>query len=100
MLRSGARMNSVLFDMSCCLVCEKPHPQAHHIFYGTSDRAIADKLGYIAPLCLNHHTGAQGVHTKNKALDLKLKRYAQKHFEETHTREEFLQLFTINYLGD
>ena len=40
-----------------------------------------------------------GVHF-NKKLDLKLKQDCQRKFEETHSREEFLEIIGRNYLGD
>lgn len=89
---------SVLFeDMTVCIVCKRPYPQIHHIFEGTANRRISDDLGYIAPLCMEHHTGREGVHF-NKALELYLKRKAQAHFEETHTREEFVKTFGKSWL--
>ena len=39
----------------------------------------------------------EGVHA-NKALDIELKRMAQRKFEEKHTREEFMREFGRNYL--
>ena len=38
-----------------------------------------------------------GVHF-NMSLDRYMKRWAQKKYEETHTREEFLKLIGRNYL--
>ena len=38
-----------------------------------------------------------GVHNDAK-LDLEIKQMAQREFEKTHTREEFMKIFGKNYL--
>lgn len=38
-----------------------------------------------------------GIHF-NKALDREVKQIAQREFEDSHTREEFMQIFGRNYL--
>ena len=90
---------SVIFEnMGQCLVCCSPYIQVHHIFYGTANRKLSDKYGYVAPLCQEHHTGDHGVHF-NKPLDIHLKRMAQLHFEVMHgSREDFIRVFGKNYL--
>jgi hypothetical protein len=71
-----------------------------HIFFGYANRKISEEQGfwvYLAPWL--HNQSAEGVHGKNgRELDLMLKRHAQAKFEETHSREEFLQLIGRNYL--
>lgn len=91
------RESAIFEDMTVCMVCKKPNPQIHHIFEGVANRRISDKYDYIAPLCMEHHTGREGVHN-NKAFELYLKRKAQSHFEETHTREEFIETFGKSWL--
>lgn len=90
---------SVIFDdMEHCCVCGMPYPQHHHIFFGTSNRKLSDKYGYIAPLCMRHHTGSDGVHF-NKDLDRHIKRLAQWHFETHHgKRTDFICTFGKSYL--
>lgn len=46
-----------------------------------------------------HNGASYGVHF-NHALDLQLKRECQEKFEETHTRQEFIQLIGKNYLEE
>jgi len=46
------------------------------------------------------HTGINGVHNSNTQGLKDLKIVAQKKFEETHTREEFMALFHKNYLWE
>lgn len=46
-----------------CAVCQNPNYQLHHVVhkgYGIGGRG---RWRNIVPLCLNHHTGADGVHT-------------------------------------
>ena len=84
--------------MTRCMICGESHPQKHHVFFGTANRKISDKYGYIVPLCLKHHTGQEGVH-HNRELNLRLKRSAQEHFEANEgTREDFIKIFGKSYL--
>ena len=39
----------------------------------------------------------QGIHF-NKALDREVKQIAQREFEDTYSREEFMRIFGKNYL--
>lgn len=79
------------------MVCGSPYVEMHHIFHGTANRRQADIYGYVIPLCREHHTGRQGIHF-NRGMDLYWKEKAQKDFEETHTREEFIKTFGKSYL--
>lgn len=85
-----------------CFVCQIPKGmplEEHHIFFGTANRKISEKYGLKVPLCYEHHRGTNGVHGKNgRQLDIKLKKIAQRKYEETHTREEFIKLIGKNYL--
>lgn len=68
-------------------------------FLWYSNRKISEKYGLKVPLCYEHHRGTNGVHGKNgRQLDIKLKKIAQKKYEETHTREEFIKLIGKSYL--
>lgn len=85
-----------------CFICQIPgnmQLEEHHIFFGTANRKISEKYGLKVPLCYEHHRGTNGVHGKNgRSLDLRLKKIAQRKFEENHTREEFVKLIGKNYL--
>ena len=94
----GTTTSAIVKDMEHCYVCGSPYVQIHHILYGVANRKISDKYGYIVPLCIDHHTGNNGVHFK-KPLDLHLKKKAQKHFEANYgTREAFIKVFGKSYL--
>lgn len=70
----------------------------HHIFGGTANRKISERLGYKVWLCPGHHTGPAGPHL-NRQVDLDLKRMAQRHYEEHRgTREDFIKTFGKSWL--
>lgn len=84
-------------DQDHCLICGYEQIQRHHVFHGTSNRKLADEDGYWVPLCHRHHTGRDGVHS-SRFFDMVLKQTAQRHYEETHTREQFIQRYGRSYL--
>ena len=93
-----AKKSVLTYDLESCCVCGNRNVQLHHVLYGVGNRQIADKYGYIVPLCLEHHTGSGGVHF-NKEMDLHFKRMAQGHFEEHHgTRKDFIGIFGKSYM--
>ena len=72
--------------------------QNHHIFGGTANRKLSEKYGLKVPLCwYHHHDSKTGVHF-SKGLAERLHQEGQRTFEETHTREEFKEIFKKNYL--
>lgn len=92
-------MDSVFQNKKECWVCKTTNDlHSHHILYGIANRKYSEKYGLKVWLCAKHHNMSNvGVHF-NKLLDNKLKQLAQKKFEETHTREEFIKIFGRNYL--
>ena len=84
-------MTSIVQDLSDerCFVCgSQRNLELHHIMHGTANRRISTR---------NCHTGQHGVH-RNIILDTALKKVAQRAFERTNTREEWMKLFKKNYL--
>ena len=69
----------------------------HHVFFGTANRKLSEKHGLKVWLCQEHHRGNTGVHN-NRVLDLLLKEIAQRKFEETHHRQDFIKIFGKSYL--
>ena len=69
--------------------------EAHHCM-GGANRPLSERYGLKVYLCHEHHTGGTGVHF-NKILMDKLRREAQKRFEQIYSREEFIRLFGRNY---
>ena len=61
----------ILSELGCC-ICGQP-PQIHHLI-GIKYRGMGQKASdeNTIPLCLHHHTGAQGIHQLGKrAWELK-----------------------------
>ena len=96
---AGKKLSSVLAkDLSACLICGRP-AEIHHVFFGSANRAISERYGYIVPLCPEHHrTGEFAVH-RNRCADLMIKQGAQKHFEaHVGSREEFIKIFGRSWI--
>ena len=72
----------------------------HEVFYGTGKRELSIKYGLVIFLTPKmHNMSNQGIHFDRK-FDLKVKKIAQAKFEETHTREEFINIFGKSYLDN
>lgn len=80
------------YECYMCGTTENLH--RHHMLHGTANRKKADKYDLTVFLCWKHH---MEVH-RDPTLDRTFKMLGQKIFEETHTREEFIQEFGRNYL--
>ena len=66
----------------------------HHVINGVGNRDNSERYGLWVYLCPKHH---EMVHTDQK-LDVELKRYAQRAFEETYPDEDWMKIFHKNYL--
>ena len=90
--------NPTWYAGEVCVICGNPNIQRHHIIGGTANRRISDKHKYIIPLCMEHHTGGNGIH-RNRGMDLRWKELAQMHFEKHKgTRQDFINEFGKSYL--
>lgn len=103
-------MNSIIpgDDKHKCYVCGSyDNIQEHHIFEGSS-RAMSESYGLKVHLCLDHHTGYNGVHTtRGNELRVTLHKIGQTEFEdariaegmtEEEARKEFISKFIRSYL--
>ena len=62
---------------------------------------MSEKNGFKVWLCQEHHEGTYGVHgSKGHDLDIYLKQVCQKKYEETHTRDEFINLIGRSYVEE
>lgn len=80
-------------DMDHCYFTGKSPVERHHIF-GAYNKKNSEKYGFVIPLSPELHPN--GVHACKDAskIDIKLKKMAQRYFEEKHgTREEFIKIF-------
>ena len=93
-------MKSILQNKKKGFICSKQvNIQDHHIYFGSAKRKISEKNGFKVWLCQEHHQGTFGVHgAKGHEIDLYLKKTCQLKYEETHTRDEFIDLIGRNYL--
>lgn len=66
----------------------------HHIYAGNS-RSASEKYGCWVWL---RHDIHMDLHDRNKTLDKILRRTCQERFEETHSREMFIDIFGKSYL--
>ena len=86
-------------DLKHCYLSGTEGVEIHHIFFGNPYfRKHSEEDGYIIPLSPEWHRGNNGVH-HSYPLDESLKQFCQEHFEETHTREEFIRRYGKSYLG-
>ena len=102
-------MKSILHEKDgTCYLCMKLHnnlnrygyTEEHHVFGGNPNRKLSEKYGLKVHLCIWHHrTGPESVH-QNQTVARMLKQIAQRKFEETHTREEFMEIFGRNWMDD
>lgn len=76
----------------------KRHLEEHHIFGGNPNRKISEAEGLKVCLCLEHHrVGPAAVHNNHDNMRI-LQQDAQREYEKTHTRKEFMELIGRNYL--
>lgn len=86
-------------DLGECIICgTRYNIHRHEVFFGTANRQKSIKWGMVVGLCAYHHdTSNNSVHY-NDEMDLKLKRYAQRKFQEAYPDEDFMEVFNRNYL--
>ena len=75
-----------------CYLCGAIGQTEEHHCFGGPNRKLSEKYGLKVYLCLEHHTaGKLAVHRCRDTRRL-LERTAQRIFEETHSREEFMKI--------
>lgn len=99
---------SILHDKDgTCYLCMKlnhdnrRHPLVHeHHIYGGALRPVSEAEGFKAYLCMAHHIdGPEAVHNNQGNMRF-LQRECQRKYEETHTRQQFMNLINKNYMED
>lgn len=91
-------MKSIIQNKKQCFICQRTDGlEDHHIFFG-KNRKKSEKHGLKVWLCQEHHTWGKTSPHRNILVDRHLKQIAQAEFEQTHTREEFMNEFGRNYL--
>ena len=73
--------------------------QEHHICFGTANHAKAEEMGLKVNLCAekHHEAGPEAVHNTADVRRL-LESEAQREYEKTHTRQEWMNHIGRNYL--
>ncbi len=87
------RFSILTNNMQKCYLCSKRKEHIHEIYKG-SNRQISMKNGFCIPICEEHHRQTE----TNSKLDKDLKVKCQRKYEETHSREEFIDLIGQSYL--
>lgn len=87
------RFSILTNNLEVCYVCGKKKEHIHEIYKG-ANRQVSIKNGFCVPLCNGCHTRTENEIDFLRNLQIK----CQKVFEETHTREEFMNLTGRNYL--
>jgi hypothetical protein len=83
--------------MRRCHLCGSTwYVEKHHVFSGPYRKA-SERHGMTVDLCATCHRGPLGVHQDAEA-NRRLKREFQGIFEQTHTRQEFREIFGKSYI--
>jgi Zn-finger protein len=91
-------MKSILQDEKQCFFCHSTmNLELHHAIHGVANRKIADREGLTVFLCHGCHAR---VHDSDREMDLVLIKTAQRAYESRHSREEWMALFSHNWLWD
>lgn len=91
------RYSIIVDSLDYCIVCGRPHPHKHEVFFG-SRRNQSIKDGMVIPLCYEHHEGNNSPH-RDRKIDLVYKVKAQTVWENTYgTRADFIRAYGKSYL--
>lgn len=94
------KTKSIVSNEEKCYFCGRINGlNRHHIFFGPN-RKNSENHGLWVYLCIDHHTGQNGIHHGNIKYDWLLKRVGQREFEKRYGRNEFMRIFGKNYLED
>ena len=96
--REKERFSIIYQDLNKCCICgSKSNINKHEVFYG-KNRQNSIKYGLVIPLCLNHHTGNNGIHY-DKKLNMFYRKLAQKKWESIYgNRNDFIKIFGRSWL--
>ena len=72
--------------------------ECHHCIHGTGLKPVGERLGLKVNLCNIHHRNHKEAVHENETNDLILKRAAQRKYEETHSRKEWMEEVGRNWL--
>lgn len=87
-------------EKRCCICGTTNNLHEHHVIHGNANRKLSEKYGLKVWVCLEHHTGDNGVHT-NAYLDDELKKQAEIKwllYDYDRSINDFIKIFGKNYL--
>lgn len=93
-------MKSIVQEEKRCYFCGSDRNLEKHHIFGGANRKWSEKYGltvYLCPYC--HRDNREGVHGNRKKMDL-LHQIGQEVFEQSHTREEFWNIFKKYYVEE
>ncbi len=93
-------MKSILQNEKKCYVTGSTKGLHKHHIFGAFNRDNSEKYGLWVWLQWDRHIENSPHRTphNDKSVDLMLKKTAQRKFEETHSRDEFMQIFGRSWL--
>lgn len=91
------RYSILVKDMSVCCKCGRPREAIHEVF-GGKNRQTSIKHGFCIPLCNDCHNMKDTSIHFNPTMALRYKQAMQRKYEETHSREEFIELIGRSYV--
>lgn len=72
--------------------------EEHHVIPGAAGRRISEEYGLKVYLCMPHHRGSAAAVHQNHDNMLLIQRDAQKAFERSRTREDWMRIVGRNYM--
>jgi hypothetical protein len=94
--KNGYVPSIMVKDPDICCLCGRGGDMARHEIYFGPNRQASKANGFWVTVCPACHNM---IH-RNRKIDLELKKMCQSHYEESHTRAEFMALIGRNYLED
>jgi len=93
-------MKSIMQDEKKCYITGDTGGLHRHHIFGAFNRDNSEKYGLWVWLKWDRHIADSPHRTPHNdaEIDLMLKREAQRKFEETYSRDVFMQIFGKNYL--
>lgn len=82
-----------------CFVCKSQRDLHRHHIFGAANRKWSEADGLTIYLCVDHHTGANGIHF-DRERDLHVKQIAERAWLRHYgkTIEQFRRRYGKNYL--
>ena len=93
-------MKSILQDEKKCFITGSTNGLHRHHIFGSFNRDNSERYGLWVWLRWDYHIADSPHRTphNDSEVDLMLKRQAQREFEKTHSRDEFMNIFGRNWL--